>query len=73
MYKSFLAASITAIVAYFFFASPQLQSYLQSSVDSVKNKSLYSTMAVSSVSRTVTKKVFAVEQSEVRFFMHEGA
>lgn len=69
MYKSLLAASLTAIVAYLFASSSLLtDSLLQLSVDSFKSKRAYTTMSESttSVSRTVTKKVFAVEQNEVR-------
>lgn len=68
MYKSLLAASLTAIVAYLFASSSLLtDSLLQLSVDSFKSKRAYTTMSESatSVSRTVTKKVFAVEQNEV--------
>lgn len=68
MYKSLLAASLTAIVAYLFASSSLLSdSLLQLSVD-FKSKRAYTTMSESatSVSRTVTKKVFAVEQNEVR-------
>jgi len=65
MYKSLLAASLTAIVAYLFATSSLVtDNLLYLSVNSIKSKRAYTTMSASSVSRSVTKKVFAVEQSE---------
>ena len=66
MYKSLIAASLTAIVAYLFASNYLLDNNLLNfTIDSIKSKRAYSSMATSSVSRTVTKKVYAVEQSEV--------
>ena len=66
MYKSLIAASLTAIVAYLFASNYLLDNNLLNfTIDSIKSKRAYSSMAPSSVSRTVTKKVYAVEQSEV--------
>lgn len=64
MYKLLLSASVAAIVA-LFLAYTQL--YTDSSVSLIlkRNAKTYSTMNSTQLSRSVTKRVLAIEQSEV--------
>ena len=65
MLKYLAATSFVALVSLFLALRPQLFD-LPSFPDFLKRPKLYSTMAAQSVSRSVVKKVLAIEQNEVR-------
>lgn len=65
MYKYLLLTTFTALIAYYLATSTQVHSGVHRSVNQLKGVSFYSKMANQSVSRSIVKKVLAMEQSEV--------
>ena len=65
MFKYLRAASFAVLVA-LFLALPDIQIYLQNTLDAFKNRNLFSSMTTAPLSRRAIKKVLATEQEEVR-------